>query len=83
MSPGPAAAPPVPAVPPAAMPVPGRPGADAPSGAPAPGRGVWRIGWLPRSLAARTAIFLLLALMLVQAAGLLIHALDRVDLQRF
>ncbi|MFC0409164.1 ATP-binding protein [Roseomonas elaeocarpi] len=38
--------------------------------------------FLPRSLAARTAIFLLLALMLVQAAGLTIHALDRVDLQR-
>ncbi|SUE43317.1 ATP-binding protein [Roseomonas gilardii] len=84
MSPGPAAAPPVPApVPPSALPAPGRPGAATPSSAPAPGRGVWRIGWLPRSLAARTAIFLLLALMLVQAAGLLIHALDRVDLQRF
>jgi signal transduction histidine kinase len=37
---------------------------------------------LPRSLAARTAVFLTLALMLVQAAGLTIHALDRVDLQR-
>lgn len=38
---------------------------------------------LPRSLAGRTALFLTLALMLVQAAGLTIHALDRVDLQRF
>ncbi|MBO1080351.1 ATP-binding protein [Roseomonas haemaphysalidis] len=37
---------------------------------------------LPRSLAGRTALFLTLALMLVQAAGLTIHALDRVDLQR-
>jgi signal transduction histidine kinase len=37
---------------------------------------------LPRSLAGRTAVFLTLALMLVQAAGLTIHALDRVDLQR-
>jgi signal transduction histidine kinase len=38
---------------------------------------------LPRSLAGRTALFLLLGLILVQAAGLTIHALDRVDLQRF
>ncbi len=38
---------------------------------------------LPRSLAGRTAVTLLLALMLVQVAGLTIHALDRVDLQRF
>ena len=37
---------------------------------------------LPRTLAARTALFLLLALMAVQAAGLTIHAFDRVDLQR-
>ncbi|MCQ4161913.1 ATP-binding protein [Roseomonas sp. GC11] len=37
---------------------------------------------LPRSLAGRTAVFLTLALMAVQAAGLTIHALDRVDLQR-
>ncbi|UFN47078.1 HAMP domain-containing protein [Roseomonas sp. OT10] len=37
---------------------------------------------LPRSLASRTALFLLLALMLVQAAGLTIHALDRVELQQ-
>ncbi|RYI82887.1 MAG: hypothetical protein EON47_23335, partial [Acetobacteraceae bacterium] len=41
---------------------------------------VWRI-W-PRSLAGRTALVLLLALTVVQAAGLTIHALDRVDLQR-
>src|SRR5690242_17398617 len=40
--------------------------------------------WLwPNSLAGRTAAVLLLGLMLVQAAGLTIHALDRVDLQRF
>ncbi|WP_270937363.1 ATP-binding protein [Falsiroseomonas oryzae] len=38
---------------------------------------------LPRSLAGRTAVFLLLGLVLVQVAGLTIHALDRVDLQRF
>ncbi|WP_426957927.1 ATP-binding protein [Muricoccus radiodurans] len=37
---------------------------------------------LPASLAARTALFLLVALMGVQAAGLTIHAFDRVDLQR-
>lgn len=41
-----------------------------------------RIG-LPASLGGRTAFWLILALMLVQAAGLTIHALDRVDLQRF
>lgn len=37
----------------------------------------------PRSLAGRTALVLLLALTAAQGAGLLIHALDRVDLQRF
>ena len=36
----------------------------------------------PRSLAARTAVLLLAALTVVQVAGLTIHALDRVDLQR-
>jgi signal transduction histidine kinase len=36
----------------------------------------------PRSLAARTAFVLLVGLMLVQAAGLAIHAMDRIDLQR-
>jgi signal transduction histidine kinase len=36
----------------------------------------------PRSLAARTALVLLVGLVVVQAAGLTIHALDRVDLQR-
>jgi signal transduction histidine kinase len=41
----------------------------------------WRL--LPRSLAGRTALVLLLGLILVQVAGLTIHALDRVDLQRF
>ncbi len=40
--------------------------------------------WLrwPASLAGRTALVLLLSLSLVQGAGLLIHALDRVDLQK-
>lgn len=38
-------------------------------------------GW-PASLGGRTAFLVILALMLVQAAGLTIHALDRVDLQR-
>ena len=36
----------------------------------------------PRSLAARTALVLLVGLVVVQAAGLTIHALDRIDLQR-
>ncbi len=36
----------------------------------------------PRSLAARTAAVLLLGLAVVQAAGLTIHALDRMELQR-
>ncbi|MEO8715546.1 MAG: ATP-binding protein [Acetobacteraceae bacterium] len=36
----------------------------------------------PRSLAARTALVLLLGLAAVQAAGLTIHALDRIDVQR-
>jgi signal transduction histidine kinase len=36
----------------------------------------------PRTLAGRTAVVLLAGLALVQAAGLFIHALDRVDLQR-
>jgi signal transduction histidine kinase len=36
----------------------------------------------PRTLAARTALVLLLGLALVQAAGLTIHAFDRIDLQR-
>jgi len=37
---------------------------------------------LPATLGGRTAFWLILALMAVQAAGLAIHALDRVDLQR-
>ena len=37
---------------------------------------------IPRSLAARTALLLLAGLALVQVAGLTIHALDRIDLQR-
>jgi signal transduction histidine kinase len=36
----------------------------------------------PRSLAARTAVVLLFGLALVQVAGLTIHALDRIELQR-
>ena len=38
---------------------------------------------LPTSLAGRTAFALLFGLVLVQVAGLTIHALDRMDLQRF
>ena len=38
---------------------------------------------LPASLGGRTAFWLIIALISVQAAGLTIHALDRVDLQRF
>jgi signal transduction histidine kinase len=41
-----------------------------------------RIRFWPRSLAARTALVLLLGLVLVQIAGLTIHALDRLDVQR-
>lgn len=44
-----------------------------------------RRGWFriwPRSLGGRTALVLVISLMGVQAAGLTIHALDRVDLQR-
>ena len=37
----------------------------------------------PGSLAARTALLLLLGLFMVQGAGLTIHALDRVELQSF
>lgn len=44
-------------------------------------RGLFGRVW-PASLAGRTALVLLLGLTLVQALGLLIHALDRVDLQR-
>ena len=36
----------------------------------------------PRSLAGRTALVLLVGLIIVQAAGLTIHALDRLDVQR-
>ena len=36
----------------------------------------------PRSLAARTAFVLLVGLIIVQGAGLAIHAMDRIDLQR-
>ena len=44
-------------------------------------RWLWWV-W-PRSLAGRTATVLLAGLVAVQVAGLTIHALDRVDLQRF
>ena len=55
------------------------------SAAPAPDTAAPPAAWRfrPRSLAGRTALVLLLALAVVQAAGLTIHALDRVDLQRF
>ena len=36
----------------------------------------------PRSLAARTALVLIGGLVVVQVAGLTIHALDRIDVQR-
>lgn len=36
----------------------------------------------PRSLATRTAVALLIGLMLVQVAGLTIHAFDRIDIQQ-
>jgi len=42
-----------------------------------PGFRLW-----PRSLATRTAVPLLIGLMLVQVAGLTIHALDRIDIQQ-
>jgi signal transduction histidine kinase len=41
-----------------------------------------RIRLWPGSLAARTAVVLLLGLAIVQVAGLTIHALDRLDVQR-
>jgi signal transduction histidine kinase len=41
-----------------------------------------RLPLWPRSLAARTATVLLIGLALVQAAGLTIHALDRIDVLR-
>lgn len=41
-----------------------------------------RVRFWPRSLAARTALVLLVGLAIVQAAGLTIHALDRLDVQR-
>ncbi len=41
-----------------------------------------RYRFWPRSLATRTALVLLVGLALVQVAGLTIHALDRLDLQR-
>ena len=42
---------------------------------------VWRALW-PHSLANRTALVLLAGLVVVQAGGLLIYTLDRIDLQR-
>ena len=59
------------------------PGATAGAEArPARHRGLTRLP-LPRSLAGRTALLLIVGLVIVQVAGLTIHALDRVDLQRF
>jgi signal transduction histidine kinase len=43
---------------------------------------LWPLRLQPRSLAARTAVVLLLGLAVVQAAGLTIHALDRMELLR-
>jgi signal transduction histidine kinase len=43
---------------------------------------LWPPPFWPRSLAARTALVLLLSLTAVQVAGLTIHALDRIGLQR-
>jgi signal transduction histidine kinase len=53
-----------------------------PAEGPARRRRLWR-GIVPGSLAGRTALVLIVGLVLVQVAGLTIHALDRVDLQRF
>jgi hypothetical protein len=50
---------------------------------PAPRRRILPRLPLPRSLAGRTALLLIVGLVVVQVAGLTIHALDRVDLQRF
>ncbi len=41
------------------------------------------MSFLPRSLGTRTALTMVAALVLVQGLGLVIHALDRVELQRF
>ena len=41
---------------------------------------LWRL--VPRSLAARTAVVVLVGLAMVQVAGLTIHTLDRIDVQR-
>ncbi len=51
------------------------------SGTEAGWRKAWRIIPWPTSLGARTLLTLLLGLALVQAAGLTIHALDRIGLQ--
>ena len=40
------------------------------------------LAFWPRSLAARTAVVVLVGLVLVQIAGLTIHTLDRIDIQR-
>lgn len=59
------------------------PGGAAAADAREPARAAPRRVRLPASLGGRTAFWLIVALMAVQAAGLTIHALDRVDLQRF
>ena len=43
----------------------------------------WHVPAWPNSLANRTLLTLLVGLVIVQAAGLTIHALDRIELQRF
>ena len=45
--------------------------------------GAWLRRLVPDSLASRTVVTLLVGLILVQGAGLTIHALDRIELQRF
>ncbi len=45
--------------------------------------GAWLRRLVPDSLASRTVMTLLIGLILVQGAGLTIHALDRIELQRF
>ncbi len=54
---------------------------EAATAAPAPRP--WRLPAWPNSLANRTLLTLLLGLAVVQGAGLTIHALDRIELQRF
>lgn len=69
---------------PAPLPLPAAPAEPAAGPAASPAALLPRLlrhAW-PRSLAARTAVLLLLSLTVVQGAGLVIHAMDRVDLLR-